>query len=152
MAHVESEMSVIRAGLEGDADGLYDRLAELGFYARGHARIEAVRLLEHVQLLQSWYSEDVDFQLTREYVSNLLMQAGDPRSEYWDQMREGTVPADSLFARRMEGLTLGVLAQLTATANWHRIMREWLYGDPPSTPLGEEEAEWLRGRPARRAA
>jgi len=31
-------------------------------------------------------------------------------------------------------------------------MTEWLYGDPPSTPLGEQEAEWLRGRPARRAA
>jgi predicted unusual protein kinase regulating ubiquinone biosynthesis (AarF/ABC1/UbiB family) len=152
MAHVESEMGVIRAGLEGDADALYERLADLGFYDRGHARIEAVRLLEHVQLLQSWYAEDVEFQLTREYVSNLLMQAGDPRSDYWDQMREGTVPADSLFARRMEGLTLGVLAQLGATANWHRIMREWLYGDPPSTPLGEEEAGWLRGRPARRAA
>src|SRR3954451_19708663 len=152
MSHVEKEMGVIRAGLEGDSDGLYERLAELGFYPHGHARIEALRLLEHVQLLQSWYADDAEFQLTREYVSNLLMQAGDPRSDYWDQMREGTVPADSLFARRMEGLTLGVLAQLGATANWHRIMREWLYGEPPSTPLGLEEAEWLRGRPARRAA
>ena len=154
ISHVQAEMAVIRAGLEGDAEALYDGLVALGFYERGHARIEAVRLLEHVQLLQSWYADDAEFQLTREYVSNLLMQAGDPRSDYWDQMREGTVPADSLFARRMEGLTLGVLAQLGATANWHRIMREWLYRDPPSTPLGEEEAEWLRGRgrPARRAA
>jgi hypothetical protein len=31
-------------------------------------------------------------------------------------------------------------------------MNEWLYGETPTTPLGEEEAEWLRGRPARRAA
>ena len=106
----------------------------------------------HVQLLQTWYAEDTEFTLSREYVSNLMLQAGDPRSEYWDQMRHGTIPADALFARRMEGLTLGVLGQLGATANWHRIMCEWLYDEPPSTPLGEQEAEWLRGRPARRAA
>jgi predicted unusual protein kinase regulating ubiquinone biosynthesis (AarF/ABC1/UbiB family) len=152
MAHVEAEMGVIRAGLEGDAEALYERLAELGFYERGRAGIEAELLLEHVQVLQSWYAEDAAFQLTREYVSNLMLQGGDPRSDYWEQMREGTIPADSLFARRMEGLTLGVLAQLGATANWHRIMREWLYGDPPGTPLGKHEADWLGGRPARRAA
>jgi len=39
----------------------------------------------------------------------------------------------------MEALTLGVLGQLNATANWHRIAREWLFGDVPSTPLGVEE-------------
>jgi predicted unusual protein kinase regulating ubiquinone biosynthesis (AarF/ABC1/UbiB family) len=152
MSHVEAEMGVIRAGLEGDAESLYERLADLGFYDRDTTKVAADRLLAHVQLLQSWYSQDSAFQLTRDYVSNLLMQAGDPRSDYWETMREGTIPADALFARRMEGLTLGVLAQLGATANWHRIMREWLYGDPPSTPLGEEEAAWLPARPARRAA
>src|SRR3954454_18432192 len=152
VSHVESEMRVILAGLEGDAEALYERLADLGFYTRDHKGIEAKRLLAHVQLLQEWYAEDAEFKLSREYVSELLLQAGDPRSDYWDQMREGTVPADSLFARRMEGLTLGVLAQLGATANWHRIMNEWLYGEPPATPLGEQEAEWLGGRPARRAA
>src|SRR4051794_10126153 len=149
---VEAEMGAIRAGLEGDADALYEQLAQLGFYKPDYTRLTAERVLEHMQLLQSWYAADEDFTLTREYVSNLMMQASDPRSDYWDQMREGTVPADSLFARRMEALTLGVLAQLQATANWHRIMREWLYDDGPATPLGEQEAEWLRGRPARRAA
>jgi predicted unusual protein kinase regulating ubiquinone biosynthesis (AarF/ABC1/UbiB family) len=152
MRHVESEKTVIRAALEGDAQALYDQLADLGFYERDNAKVTPERLLEHLQLLQGWYAADEPFTLTREYVSSLMLQAGDPRSDYWDQMRQGTIPADALFARRMEVLTLGVLGQLGATANWHRIMREWLYGDPPSTPLGEEEAEWLRGRPARRAA
>ena len=146
MSHVESEMGVIRAGLEGDAEALYERLADLGFYRHGADKLAAGRLLEHVQLLQGWYAEDREFTLTREYVSHLLLQAGDPRSDYWDQMREGTIPADALFARRMEGLTLGVLGQLGATANWHSVMREWLYGEPPSTPLGRQEAEWLGSR------
>jgi predicted unusual protein kinase regulating ubiquinone biosynthesis (AarF/ABC1/UbiB family) len=152
MSHVEAEKAVIRAGLEGDADVLYQQLADLGFYKPDYTALTAERVLEHVQLLQTWYAEDEEFQLSREYVSNLMLQAGDPRSDYWEEMREGTVPADSLFARRMEGLTLGVLGQLGATANWHRIMREWLYDEPPSTPLGKEEADWLGGQRPRRAA
>ncbi len=51
----------------------------------------------------------------------------------------------------MQGLTLGVLGQLECTANWHRIAREWLFGDPPTTPLGEQETEYF-GRGRRTAA
>ena len=50
------------------------------------------------------------------------------------------MPADGIFSQRMAGLTFAVLGQLEATGNWHRISREYLYDDPPSTPLGEEEA------------
>ena len=75
-----------------------------------------------------------------------MVDAGDPRSRHWELMKRQTLPPEALLARRMEGLTLGVLGQLEATANWHRIAREWLYGDPPSTPLGEEEAEYFDGR------
>ena len=63
-------------------------------------------------------------------------------------MRRQTMPPDAMFARRMEGLTLAVLGQLEATANWHRIAREWLFGDPPATPLGEAEAEFFGRRRA----
>src|SRR3954467_13158209 len=73
MSHVEAELGVIRAGLEGDAEGLYERLADLGFYKRTD-NVDAVRLLAHVQLLQGWYAQDAEFQLTREYVSNLMLQ------------------------------------------------------------------------------
>ena len=39
-------------------------------------------------------------------------------------------------------LTLAVLSQLRACANWHRIAREWIYGDDPVTGLGRQEAEF----------
>ena len=35
-----------------------------------------------------------------------------------------------------------VIAQLHARGNFHRIAREWYYGDPPATALGREEAEF----------
>jgi hypothetical protein len=67
-------------------------------------------------------------------------------------MKRSTIPAEALIAGRTETLTLGVLGQLAATANWHRIMLEYIDEQPPSTPLGEEDAEFWSGRPARRAA
>jgi len=39
-------------------------------------------------------------------------------------------------------MTLAVLSQLRASANWYQITREWAYGDPPVTELGREEAEF----------
>jgi predicted unusual protein kinase regulating ubiquinone biosynthesis (AarF/ABC1/UbiB family) len=150
--HVEREAGVIRAGLEGDAPGLHARLVEMGFYPADDPAVDPQRLLAHVQALQGFYSEDRDFTITREYVSRIMVDAGDPRSDYWDLIKRGTLPPDALLARRMEGLTLGVLGQLNATANWHRVMNEWLYDGPPATPLGEAEAEFHERRPVRRAA
>jgi predicted unusual protein kinase regulating ubiquinone biosynthesis (AarF/ABC1/UbiB family) len=146
---IEREASVIRAGLEGDAEALHASLVEMGFYAADDPEVDPERLLAHVQALQGFYAEDRDFTITREYVARIMLDASDPRSEYWDLMKRGTLPPDALLARRMEGLTLGVLGQLNATANWHRIVNEWLYDGPPATPLGEEEA--AAGFRARRA-
>jgi hypothetical protein len=64
----------------------------------------------------------------------------DPRSESFGQLRHESAPPDHIFGRRMEVLTLAVLAQLHARGNFHRIAREWFYGDPPATELGEQEA------------
>jgi hypothetical protein len=45
---------------------------------------------------------------------------------------------------------LAVLAQLRACRNWHRISREWIYGDPPATELGELEWAYFEQRGERR--
>ncbi len=57
-------------------------------------------------------------------------------------MRHQDMRAEHLFGRRMEMLTLAVLSQLRARANWHRIAREWIYDEEPVTELGREEAEF----------
>jgi hypothetical protein len=43
----------------------------------------------------------------------------------------------------MQVMTLAAVGQLSATANWHRIMAEWLYGSLPDSPLGLAEAEFF---------
>lgn len=44
----------------------------------------------------------------------------------------------------MQGMTLAAIGQLAATANWHNIMYEWLYGAVPTSPLGLAEATHFR--------
>jgi hypothetical protein len=53
------------------------------------------------------------------------------------------MPPDAITARRLETLTLGVLGQLEATANWHRVMGELLDGGAPADELGEQEAAFF---------
>ena len=76
----------------------------------------------------------------------IIESTNDPRSEYFDLMRRESMPADELMGRRMEIGVVAVLGQLRAKRNWHRIMREWVYADPPATELGEQEWEYFEGR------
>jgi predicted unusual protein kinase regulating ubiquinone biosynthesis (AarF/ABC1/UbiB family) len=151
---IEAELGVLRAGLERDAAGVHAGLAALGFFDPRDPRIDPARLLAHVRALNAWYADDEPVTLTPEYVTRLLLDAGHPRSEYWALMRNETIPPDSLFSNRMQGMTLAVIGQLRATANWHRVMSEWLYGSAPSSALGEAEAEFfgLPSAPVRKTA
>jgi predicted unusual protein kinase regulating ubiquinone biosynthesis (AarF/ABC1/UbiB family) len=153
-AALETELDVLRAALELDATRVHAGLAALGFYDPDDSRFEPERVLAHVRALNDWYASDKPITLTPRYVSRLMVDAGDPRSEYWELMRHETMPANSLFSNRMQAMTLAVLGQLEATANWHRVMSEWLYGSPPSSPLGLAEADFFASssRSLRRAA
>ncbi len=87
---------------------------------------------------------DEEVQLAAGVATEVMIEMSDPRSSHFGQMRHETLPADHLFGRRVELLTLAVLSQLEAGANWHRIAREWMYGDPPVTELGQGRSRLLR--------
>jgi predicted unusual protein kinase regulating ubiquinone biosynthesis (AarF/ABC1/UbiB family) len=142
-AAVEAELELLQAALEMDAARVHACLAALGFFDARDARFAPARVLAQVRALNSWYASNEPVTLTPAYVSRLMVDAADPRSEYWELTRNETVPADSLFANRMHGMTLAALGQLEATANWHRVMCEWLYDSPPYSALGMAEAEFF---------
>ena len=104
-------------------------------------------ILEQFDDFTWWYSRDEEIELTPEIATEVMIQMSDPRSRHFGKMRHETLPPDHLFGRRLEMLTLAVLGQLRATANWHRIAREWIYGDDPVTELGAAEAEFYARRP-----
>jgi predicted unusual protein kinase regulating ubiquinone biosynthesis (AarF/ABC1/UbiB family) len=136
---IQLEQRAVDAAARDDPEALRDALHVLGFVSDPN-RIDAERLMEHVKMVGGWYLQDGDVQITPKRVMKMIEVTSDPRSDFFDLVRRESLPADELMGRRMETGLLAVLAQLRATANWHRIMREWVYADPPSTVLGE--AEW----------
>ena len=148
--HVDEKIELFAAGLAGDANRYHEAAARIGFFPDSEVKPE--QAYAHFCAVSEWWREDHPFTIDQPYIRRVMIDLGDPRSEHWGIMRRSTIPAEALLAGRTETLTLGVLGQLEATANWHRIMREYLFGDLPTTPLGERDAEYWAARPARRAA
>jgi len=140
----ERELRLGRLGVEGRGDDLAAELRKHGFLTRGE--IPADIILQQFRDLTWWYSTDEEVQLTPAIATQVVIDMSDPRSRYFEQMRHENLPAEHLFGRRLEVLTLAVLAQLRAKNNWFRIMREWGYGDEPQTELGRAEAEFVAAR------
>jgi predicted unusual protein kinase regulating ubiquinone biosynthesis (AarF/ABC1/UbiB family) len=146
-AAVEMELAAQRAVVEGDALALHELLAKSGFLPDPE-QVDPEHLLAFVEDAIWWYTTaDETLRLTPEIATQVMIESSDPRSRHFSEMRHQDMLPEHLLGRRMEMLTLAVLAQLGAEANWHRIAREWIYGDPPVTELGREETEFYgRGR------
>jgi predicted unusual protein kinase regulating ubiquinone biosynthesis (AarF/ABC1/UbiB family) len=139
---VELELACQRAVAEGDAAALHELLGASGFLPEPE-RVDPEQLLAFVRDAIWWYTTaDEDVALYPEIATQVMIESSDPRSSHFRQMRHQTMRPEHLFGRRMEMLTLAVLSQLRASANWHRIAREWMYGDEPVTELGREEADF----------
>src|SRR5262245_20777228 len=74
----------------------------------------------------------------------------DERAAMRTQVNQFTLPPEAILIRRMHGIVAVVLGQLRAGADWGAIAAEYLHGEPPATPRGQVEAEFLarRGRTA----
>jgi predicted unusual protein kinase regulating ubiquinone biosynthesis (AarF/ABC1/UbiB family) len=139
---VELELACQRAVVEGDAATLHRLLAGAGFLPEPE-RVNPDHLLAFIEDAIWWYTTaDEAVRLSPEIATHVMIESSDPRSSHFREMRHQDMRPEHLFGRRMEMLTLAVLSQLRAQANWHRIAREWMYGDEPVTELGRQEARF----------
>jgi predicted unusual protein kinase regulating ubiquinone biosynthesis (AarF/ABC1/UbiB family) len=138
---LEIELACQRAGHEQDGAELKRIWAETGFLKHPE-NFREDKLLAQFLDATWWYVLDEDIELVPEIATQVMIEMSDPRSSHFGQMRHETLPADHLFGRRVEMLTLAVLSQLRAHGNFHRIAREWIYDDAPVTELGRQEAEF----------
>ena len=142
---IELEQRAVDAAVRNDPEGLRTALHDLGFVKKP-SKLDAERLMTHVMEIGGWYMEDREITIDAHRVMKVIESTHDPRSEYFDLMRRESIPADELMGRRMEFGVLAVLGRLRATRNWHRIMREWVYADPPATELGRQEWAYFEER------
>ncbi len=142
-AQVELESQ--RLGVERRSDDLIAHMHAHGFIGDPGSWNEE-QILGMFDDITWWYTRDEEIELTPEIATDVTIQMSDPRSRHWGAMRNETLPRDHLFGRRLETLTLAVLGQLHARANWFRIAREWMYDAEAETELGKAEAAWVTTR------
>ncbi|MBS1846493.1 MAG: AarF/ABC1/UbiB kinase family protein [Actinobacteria bacterium] len=143
------EQRAFDAASRDDPEAFREALHVLGF-VKNPSKLDAERLLDHMQAIGGWYVQDREVEITPRIVMKIIEVTNDPRSEFFDLMRRESIPADELMGRRMEIGVVAVLGQLRAKRNWHRILREWVYADAPATVLGRQEWEYFEERGLKR--
>jgi predicted unusual protein kinase regulating ubiquinone biosynthesis (AarF/ABC1/UbiB family) len=148
---IDLEIAALEAIFDDDSEELRVALHDLGFL-NDPRKVDAELLMDHVRAVGGWYMEDREVTIDSARVMEAIAAVSDPRSSFYRVMRRENLPANELMGRRMESGVLAVLGQLGATRNWYRIGREWWFGEPPATDLGELEAAWAAeaGRSSRR--
>jgi predicted unusual protein kinase regulating ubiquinone biosynthesis (AarF/ABC1/UbiB family) len=136
---VELELACQRAAADGRAGDLHQLMADARILPEPR-RVPPARLLAYVRDAVGWYLIDEQVQLTPEMATRALIESVAPQSAYFKTFRHQHLPPEHALARRLELFTQALLGQLGARANWHRIAREWMYGDEPVTELGRLEA------------
>jgi hypothetical protein len=124
--------------MTADASGIETTMRELGVIPPD-VTIEPDRLVDFFSVLLGPVREDRPVRYTRKLVGDAFRAIALPDSPYRDVQEKVQFPAMLAIWQRYTFGTAAVLGHLEAEANWHRITREFLFGDPPSTPIG---ASW----------
>jgi len=131
---------------DSDVEGLF-RNAVAMRYVTKPGQIDPQRFFDWVRLVLDPIAEDREYTFTREFIAERTATMLDPRNPWWSFLRQLNLPRWAILLYRLELGLFAVLAQLGATANWHRITLEFHDVGPPSTELGRAEAEWLKDHP-----
>ena len=141
----ELELEIHRLGVEGRGAQMVERMAAAGMLADPAATAPDA-LLDEFRAYTWWFTTDEVVELDPTLATRIVLDFSDPTGRHFRDIRHQRLPPEHIFGRRLEMMTLAVISGLRARGNWHRIAREWLYGDPPATELGRAEALYYAGR------
>ncbi len=133
--------ALVGAHLGGDRAAFARQLVALNFIpsTEGH---DLEVLFDYFGYFYEPIQEDREFVFTREYNARSFKQVFKPEGSAAGLAKKLNMPRDFVFVNRIQWGVHSVLAHLGARGNFHRIERELLFGDPPSTALGRAEEAW----------
>ncbi|MGW4352899.1 ABC1 kinase family protein [Nocardia sp. NPDC004582] len=114
-----------RAGMITDAQGVSPEIA--------HA---------YIRDLFWWAATAGPVELAPDVINEALVNTISPSSQYFGMTRRQSLPADQAVVLRMMLLVMATAGHLRATGDWNGILREWLHGAEPATPLGRADREF----------
>jgi len=133
--------ALVKAHLSGDRAAFARQLVALTFLPSTEG-FDLDVLFDYFGYFYEPVQEDREFVFTREYNARSFKQVFKPEGSAAGLSKKLNMPRDFVFVNRIQWGVHSVLAQLGARGNFHRIERELLFGDAPSTELGRAEAEW----------
>ena len=130
---------------EKDYEAFRAALERAGFLKPG-APVPTETVVDRFGQFYGTVLQDAPMTITPAYASAIVRRFFDargPLAPYSD------VPRAYVIMQRINLGLYAVLGSLNATANWRRIAEEiWPFRNgPPSTPIGQAEADWLRTNP-----
>jgi predicted unusual protein kinase regulating ubiquinone biosynthesis (AarF/ABC1/UbiB family) len=135
--------SLLVAHLAGDRAGFRALLVELSFF-KADSSLDADSLYDWFGTFYEPFHQDRPFTYTREQNARTLSVVFKPTGKAAELAKQLNLPPDFVFVNRIQWGVESILAQLGASANWHRIQRELLFDDAPSTELGHLDEQHRR--------
>lgn len=139
--HADFERDCLRAAGQMRGRDLYDAWVGRGIIDP-QAGVTVDECLNYVWAAAGWHLLDDEITITPELATGAVVLAMDPRAGEFRGMRRQLLPPEHVFSRRADLFTFAALGQLVTTNNWHRIAREWLEGEAPTTEIGRAIAHW----------
>ncbi len=141
--------ALVKAHLRCDRAAFAQQLVALGFLPSTDG-FDLDVLFDYFGYFYEPIQEDREFVFTREYNARSFKHVFKADGAATGLSQKLNMPRDFVFVNRIQWGVHSVLAHLGARANFHRIERELLFDDPPSTELGRIDAEWRARYSARK--
>lgn len=133
--------ALVQAHLRGDRGAFGRQLIALRFLPSTDG-LDPDVLFDYFGYFYEPIQHDREFTFTREYNARSFKQVFKPEGRFAALPKKLNMPRDFVFVNRIQWGVHSVLAHLGARANFHRIQREHLFGEPPTTELGRLDAEF----------
>jgi predicted unusual protein kinase regulating ubiquinone biosynthesis (AarF/ABC1/UbiB family) len=142
-SRLDAERAIARAVRDGDPKALKSALVAGAYLSPdGAGQVDDELALKLLTRATRWYAVPGEHRFSGE--PGRREHDRERRPERENQLSQFTLPAETILIRRMHTIVHAVLSQLRAGADWGAITAEYLYGEPPASPLGEAEADYFK--------